>query len=149
MLFAFEQDFSASLHCIPMIVRYKLDRCGIKLKLQHWMKFSLAQRQMLIDAPCENETEIVTYTDRLQSLIEEVCGETAKTIVPELDWQDQHKIPDRLLKKAQELDVTIPLTFWQQLTPLQRFVLTKLSQGGHENRNFLPALQEFGLQTLS
>ncbi|MDA0674030.1 MAG: hypothetical protein O3C67_10055, partial [Cyanobacteria bacterium] len=31
------------------------------------------------------------------------------------------------------------------LIPLQRFALIKLSRPGHENRNFLPACQEFGL----
>jgi hypothetical protein len=34
---------------------------------------------------------------------------------------------------------------WSQLTPLQRFALMKLSRKGHENKNFYPALQEFGL----
>jgi hypothetical protein len=38
--FAFETDFATSLRCIPllrcmpMVVRYRLDRCGVKLKLQ-------------------------------------------------------------------------------------------------------------------
>ncbi len=32
-LFQFEADFVASLRCIPIQVRYKLDTCGIKLKL--------------------------------------------------------------------------------------------------------------------
>lgn len=34
--FAFEADFVVSLGCIPMRVRYKLDTCGIKLKLPQW-----------------------------------------------------------------------------------------------------------------
>lgn len=149
MLFDFEQDFSHNLQCIPMIVRYKLDRCGIKLKLQQWMKFSLAQRRMLIDSPCESKTEIANYTDRLGFLVQEIGGEELKSIVVEYIWEDTSKVPEILLEKAREKGVTIPLIFWQQLTPLQRFALIKLSQGGHENLNFLPALQEFGLQTFS
>jgi hypothetical protein len=53
MLFAFEADFAQDLRCIPMVVRWKLDRCGIKLKLAHWLKLSLAQRQWLIDRPLD------------------------------------------------------------------------------------------------
>ncbi|MGB0562374.1 MAG: nitrate reductase associated protein, partial [Spirulinaceae cyanobacterium] len=40
---------------------------------------------------------------------------------------------------------SISLTQWQALRPDQRFALIKLSRPGHENRNFLPAMQEFGL----
>lgn len=38
VFFAFESDFVDSLRCIPMVVRYKLDTCGIKLKLPEWVK---------------------------------------------------------------------------------------------------------------
>jgi hypothetical protein len=34
---------------------------------------------------------------------------------------------------------------WQQLKPVRRFALIKLSRPGHENKNFKPALKEFGL----
>jgi hypothetical protein len=39
--FAFENDFVDTFRCIPMIVRYKLDTCGIKLKLPEWVKLSV------------------------------------------------------------------------------------------------------------
>ena len=31
----------------PLVVRYKLDTCGVKLKLPHWHRFTLAQRRNL------------------------------------------------------------------------------------------------------
>ncbi|MEN9210118.1 MAG: nitrate reductase associated protein [Thermostichus sp. DG02_2_bins_29] len=40
----------------------------------------------------------------------------------------------------------ISLDFWKNLEDLQRFALIKLSRSNHENKNFLPALQEFGLK---
>jgi hypothetical protein len=48
-------------------------------------------------------------------------------------------------EKANEIEHAIALDQWASLTPLQRFALIKLSRSGHENRNFLPALQEFDL----
>jgi len=36
-----------------MQVRFKLDTCGIKLKLPHWNRFSPEQRQKLVDLPAQ------------------------------------------------------------------------------------------------
>jgi hypothetical protein len=55
--FQFEADFVESLRCVPMQVRYKLDTCGVKLKLPDWNHFSQAERQQLVELPCETETE--------------------------------------------------------------------------------------------
>jgi hypothetical protein len=41
-IFDFERDFAGSLRCIPMIVRFKLDQCGVKLSLRQWSQ--LCQR---------------------------------------------------------------------------------------------------------
>ena len=49
--FAFEQDFIGNWRCIPLCVRRKLDLCGVKLKLNHWLELSHEQRQALVDWP--------------------------------------------------------------------------------------------------
>ncbi|NJN39529.1 MAG: nitrate reductase associated protein, partial [Acaryochloridaceae cyanobacterium CSU_3_4] len=54
-------------------------------------------------------------------------------------------IPPALVTKAQDHDIPLSLQQWQNLTPLQRFALIKLSRPSHESKNFLPALQEFEL----
>jgi len=144
--FQFEAEFVASLRCIPMQVRYKLDTCGIKLKLQHWYSFSTNERQQLIDLPCATNIEIENYRENLRSLV----FQHFKTYPNDLPidanpaWI-QIIIPDSVLNHTQELDMAIALAQWQNLTPLQRFALIKLSTSNHENDNFLPALQEFGL----
>ena len=60
-LFAFEDDFVAALRCIPMAVRLKLDRSGIKLTLRQWSRFTRSDRQILLDAPCRTFEEISEY----------------------------------------------------------------------------------------
>jgi hypothetical protein len=147
--FEFEADFVAALRCIPMQVRYKLDTCGIKLKLQHWHSFSTIQRRKLIDLPCETDIEIQAYRAHLRSQVFQHFN-TYPSDLP-IDekpaWMQIEVIPFSVIKHAQELNFAIALTQWQTLTPLQRFALIKLSTSNHENNNFLPALQEFGLMT--
>jgi hypothetical protein len=60
-------------------------------------------------------------------------------------WVDVTTIPHSVHEKAQEIGVIITIEAWKSLTILQRFALIKLSRPSHENKNFLPALQEFNL----
>jgi hypothetical protein len=145
--FQFEADFVDSLRCIPMQVRFKLDTCGIKLKLPHWNRFSPEQRQKLVDLPCTTADEIQTYRQFLQQLILETTGEAATDLPVEAypAWEDSTTIPIAIDEKATEMGVALTLDRWATLSPLQRFVLIKLSRSSHENHNFLPALKEFHL----
>ncbi|MBF2027048.1 MAG: nitrate reductase associated protein [Oscillatoriales cyanobacterium C42_A2020_001] len=145
--FEFESDFVESLRCIPMQIRMKLDTCGIKLKLPQWNQFSQSDRQLLVDLPCETESDVEIYRTTLQGLVRERTGVEASTL--EIDsspaWIDATTIPTSVQEKATELGAAISPEQWASLTPLQRFALIKLSRSSHENRNFLPALQEFKL----
>jgi len=144
--FQFEADFVSSLRCIPMQVRFKLDTCGVKLKLSHWNQFSPSERQTLVEQPCTTEAEITAYREALQQLVKQHCGAPADTLPIETQpaWMDA-TTPPSLQEKTQEVGVTITPQKWAALTPLQRFTLIKLSRPSHENKNFLPALQEFHL----
>ncbi|MBD2104128.1 nitrate reductase associated protein [Leptolyngbya sp. FACHB-261] len=145
--FQFEADFVESLRCIPMQVRFKLDTCGIKLKLNQWNRFNQQERESLVDLPCASESEILAYRQFLCELIEKHTGSTATNlpVEPQPAWLEAEVIPDSVLAKGQVAGVAISTEQWAELTPLQRFALLKLSRSGHENHNFLPALQEFQL----
>lgn len=145
--FQFEMDFASSLRCIPMQVRYKLDLCGIKLKLPQWNQFTSCDRQKLLNLPCQTPEQVQTYRKTLQELIEKTTGETATDLPVEAnpDWENDRVIPDSVSKKAEEEKVSLTREQWAKLTPIQRFVLIKLSRSSHENRNFIPALKEFHL----
>ncbi|MEB3360032.1 MAG: nitrate reductase associated protein [Synechococcales bacterium] len=145
--FAFEADFVQSLRCIPMQVRYKLDTCGIKLKLDHWLRFSPTERQALVDLPCETPAEVEAYRHHLQGLVTHYTSSPAQglSIDPAPPWHNPSEIPPQIQEKAQAVDVPLSLEDWAALTPMQRFALIKLSRPSHENHNFLPALKEFRL----
>lgn len=143
--FEFEADFVESLRCIPMQVRMKLDTCGVKLKLTHWHQFTQQERQSLVEMPCTTAQDIEIYRDYLQQLVVQHTGTPASdlTIDSHPAWMDATSIPSSIQEKAQELEVAITSQQWAELTPAQRFALIKLSRSSHENKNFLPALQEF------
>ncbi len=144
--FQFEADFVESLRCIPMQVRYKLDTCGVKLKLHHWHQLEASERQGLVDWPCQTAQEIADYREVLRRLVRDRSGETPKDLPVDAHppWLEE-TVPETVQEKARSLSVEIGDRQWLTLTPQQRFALIKLSRPSHENRNFYPALQEFGL----
>lgn len=145
--FDFETDFVDSLRCIPMLVRMKLDTCGVKLKLTHWHQFSQEERQSLVELACSSPDEIANYRDYLQTLVRKYTGKPASELPTEAHppWFDETEIPEIVRQKAESCNLDITLTQWQNLKPAQRFALIKLSRPSHENRNFVPAMREFHL----
>jgi hypothetical protein len=151
IFFRFEEDFvEENIRCIPMIVRFKLDACGIKLKLAEWSKMDPQDREHLAVAACESPEEIADYRDKLVRLIFERTGNTATPIpVPDSPaWSRTDEIPYTIGEKLRESSLHLPLAAWQQLTTLQRFALLKLSYPGHENKNFPRAMAEFGFSAV-
>lgn len=145
--FEFEADFVASLRCIPMIVRFKLDTCAVKLKLHHWHNFNQLEKEILVKKPCETSEQITEYRQYLRDLVYQKTGEYPKDLAIDQEplWLKIDSIPVNIQEKAKELDFELTLSQWQSLQPLQRFALIKLSRPSHENNNFLPALKEFHL----
>jgi hypothetical protein len=145
--FAFESDFVDSLRCIPMAVRLRLDVSGVKLKLNEWSKLNHAERCALVESPCGTEEEIAAYRDSLSRMVEQAAGVRPSLLaeLPEPVWEKSDAIPAQVIDQARALGLAFPPEAWASLRPLQRFALVKLSRPGHENRNFLPAMREFGL----
>ena len=145
--FNFEADFVDSLRCIPMIVRLKLDTCGVKLKLAEWNHFTQADCEQLVELPCEQPVEIHTYKEYVSKLIFQHTQQEASllSIEPHPPWLDDREIPSSITIKASESQAEISLAQWASLSSLQRFALIKLTRSQHENNNLLPALKEFGL----
>jgi len=147
-LFAFEDDFVASLRCIPMAVRLKLDRSGIKLSLRQWSRFTREDRQELLDLPCGSACEVCAYHDRLVELVALRAKEDAKPLpeAPAALWEALGDTPPVVTAFAQSVGVSPPTEHqWRRLSELQRFVLIKLTRDNHDNVNFIPAMREFGL----
>ncbi|SDG48683.1 conserved hypothetical protein [Dyadobacter soli] len=144
--FAFESDFVDSLRCIPMIVRYKLDTCRVKLQLSEWAKFNFDEKDFLAEMPCHTDREVEMYGDYVHELVWKYTSKVPsllKTLDPA--WVHTH-VPAEVCEKAQEWKCpVISASQWMGLDVLERFALVKLSRSGHEGRNFPRAMAEFGL----
>jgi hypothetical protein len=148
VFFAFEADFVEDhVRCIPMIVRFKLDACGIKLKLKEWSRMAPTERERLAQLPCSTASETLDYKNYLLDLIRKHTGEAA-TEIPVMTnppWMVTCELPIPLEDKLKEFNWHISALQWLKLSELQRFALLKLSCPGHENKNFPKAMKEFNL----
>ena len=148
LLFNFEADYAKTLCCMPMIVRYKLDECRIKLSLQDWQRLDQATRKRLIT----EDVDPLGGKRRYRRLLVQAIVHQAKARLvrmpesqEEVEW-NRLRLPDRVRQNA--LDKALRLDgprAWSELNALQRFTLFKLTRPGHRNRNFPLALREFGL----
>lgn len=146
--FDFEEDFvEDNVRCIPMIVRFKLDACGIKLKLAEWCRMNVDERQNLANYPCTDRNDINQYREYLKNLIHTRTGNEA-TELPIMEnpaWARLEELPFPLIEKLNEFNWSLSVNQWQGLSDLQRFALLKLSYPSHENKNFPKAMWEFDL----
>lgn len=146
--FKFEDDFvEDNVRCIPMVVRFKLDAAGIKLKLAEWCRFTPTQRNELAIWPCSTRLETAYYRNYLYRLVVMHTGNepTNLKIDENPAWSEIERIDTALLEKAKEYNRNISIDQWKGLNNLQRFALLKLYRPGHENKNFPRAMTEFGL----
>lgn len=149
MYFKFEEDFvEPNIKCIPMVVRFKLDAVGIKLKLAEWSKMTVAEREHFATISCITPAEVTQYRNELQRLVIDRTGTSPSEIPVDHSplWAKTDFIPEELSEKFEEEGLSLTLSEWQGLTDLQRFALLKLSRPGHENKNFIKAIREFGLE---
>lgn len=147
-LFAFESDFVATLRCVPMAVRFKLDQVGIKLTLRQWSRFTDPARKTLLLTACESREEQQAYRAMLEAMVREATGETAQALPPTdvLSWDGPDGPPPAIIAFAETAGVQLPSSDdWRKLAELERFALVKLSRDNHDNVNFIPAMREFGL----
>jgi putative acetyltransferase len=146
--FLFEEDFvEKNIRCIPMIVRFKMDAAGIKLKLSEWSKFSVDERLELAKKICGANDEVQEYNSYLSELIKKYTGEYATALDVDRNpaWANLNQVPQLLQDKLKSFDWRLSVEQWKGLSNLQRFALLKLTKGGHENKNFPKAMKEFGL----
>ena len=141
--FAFEQDFIGNWRCIPLCVRRKLDLCGVKLKLNHWLLLSKDQRQTLVDWP-DGADALGQLRQHLRDCTRTMADGMAKDLPPvsSAPWQQVEVLPDAVQEAATARGVLLSLEQWARLSELDRFALCKLARPGHDHHNLDAAFSE-------
>ncbi len=152
LLFAFEIESSEDFAFIPMIVRFHLDRCGLRLSLDQWQWLPHAERRLLARFPAEPEAgeggEEDAFAQTLATLIATHAGGEIEHFTPEAApaWADVSVVPPALIAQCALAALPAPEPArWAALAPFVRYVLAKLSRKPKLNHDFVPAMREFGL----
>lgn len=144
--FGFEAEFRATLDCMPMSLRLKLDRCQLKLALEQWLALPRPVRETLLEAPADTPRRIA----RMAQLLRRRGERLGWPALPHVSVDDFINAPRDAIPEsvatccARGGQPPLSVWRWAQLTPLQRYALVKLSL--HRSiRNWQAALSEFGL----
>jgi hypothetical protein len=124
-------------------VRRKLDLCGIKLKLNHWLALNQDERQTLVDW-LDTQDALEQLGEHLLSRTETMADGQAKTlpIASGEPWQNPQQIPEVLIEAAQLRGIPLQTEQWGALNELERFALCKLARPGHDHHNLEAAFSE-------
>ena len=141
--FGFERDFVGNWRCIPLCLRRKLDLCGVKLRLNHWLALTESQRDQLVLWPDGPDDLAALAAELRQSTAAMADGGVTSLPIPrEAAWQHPGAPPAEVSSSAAELGYWLGPDQWNGLSELERFALCKLARPGHDHHNLPAALVE-------
>jgi hypothetical protein len=143
--FKFEEDMSKTLACVPMAVRRKLDRVGIKVGLKQWKALGHGERMAICHLPADHEDEREALVQFITEAVERASGEKPNTLVEaQRAIADPPRIlPAEVAQSASAAGVTLNQAAWERLDPDERYALIKLGGGTKHSHNLAAALAEF------
>jgi len=143
--FAFEDEIHQSLGCVPMAVRRKLDRVGIKISLEQWQALGLGERLALCHLPVEGEDEREAVRIFTDEAVKAKSGKGVKPL-PEASRaasEPPNHPPAILVEHARVLGITLNQPVWDKLDADERYALIKLGDLAKPSHNLAAALAEF------
>lgn len=144
-LFKFETAIDETFSLVPLAVRRKLDRVGIKIGLDQWRALGLGERLAICHLPVQRPDEC----DALSLFIREAVKRTSGTEPKLIDESERMTAeppatpPPHLVERARAEGVTLEVSAWSALDSDQRYALMKLGGGKKLSHDFPAALREF------
>jgi hypothetical protein len=142
--FKFEEEVHQNLACVPMAVRRKLDRVGVKVSLEQWQALAQYERLAICHLPTGSDEENDVLRTFLAETVRARAGAATKAVSDEVkvSAEPPGAPPQRLVENAQTVGVTLSQTVWEGLDPDERYALIKLGGGAKRSHNFATALRE-------
>jgi hypothetical protein len=142
--FKFEDEVHHSLACVPMAVRRKLDRVGVKVSLEQWQTLAQHERLAICHLPTDSDEERNALKTFLEETVQARSGAAIKALSDEVKRSAEPPAapPKRLVENAQSAGITLSQTVWERLDPDERYALIKLGGGAEQSHNFAAALHE-------
>lgn len=145
--FAFETEIDEALGFMPLALRYRLDRAGLKASLAAWQALAPEARWRLFDAPAASDADVEAFARALRSALAEV-GHAPREL-PRPPSPPPWRLGDALddaRRWAAELGLTLDPARWVTLDDVEAYALYRLATSRKNPEAFRAALGEFGLE---
>jgi hypothetical protein len=143
--FQFEADIYETLNCVPMAVRRKLDRVGLKVGLDQWQALSRAERLAICYMPALSHDEHRALREVLVEASKARSGCLPKELseAARAEASPPSSVPILLATRSKAAGYDLAEEVWQSLDEDERYALLKLGNGKTASHNLPMALAEF------
>ena len=143
--FKFEDEIHQNLGCVPMAVRRKLDRVGIKISLAQWQALGYGERLALCHMPVETDDECTAVRIFTSEAVRARSGSDIKPLseASRAGAEPPSSPPPRLVEHARGEGFTLTQPLWDRLDGDERYALIKLGDAEKPSHNLAAALAEF------
>ncbi|HZC45162.1 MAG TPA: nitrate reductase associated protein [Candidatus Acidoferrum sp.] len=149
--FKFEDEMHESLQCVPMAVRRKLDRVGLKIGLEQWKSLDRGERLAICHLPVSSAEECDALGVFIREAMERRFGVEPKSLTDaqRAAAEPPASPPDQVVAHAREAGFDLSSAAWSRLDSDERFALMKMGDAEKPSHNLAAALKEFALPALA
>jgi hypothetical protein len=143
--FKFEDEMHTTLACVPMAVRRKLDRVGVKIGLEQWKALGRGERLAICHLPVDRHEEREALRLFINEAVLRVCGEEPRALseAQRAVADPPSQLPAQVAERARAAGVALDQAAWERLDTDERYALIKLGGGAEASHNLAAALAEF------
>ncbi len=130
--FHFEEDIYCTLECVPMTVRRKLDRIGLKVHLAQWQGLGQGERLAICHLPAGEPDECEALHTFIVEAVKRTSGQEPNDLTPEQrkSAEPSTEVPQGLVADAASAGAVLTQAMWDRLDGDERYMLTKLEKRG-------------------
>ncbi len=149
--FKFEDEMHESLQCVPMAVRRKLDRVGLKIGLEQWKSLDRGERLAICHLPVDSSEECGALGVFIREAMKRRFGVEPKSLTEaqRASAEPPTAPPDRVVSHARAAGFDLSPAAWSRLDGDERFALLKMGDAEKPSHNLRAALKEFAVPAIS
>jgi hypothetical protein len=149
--FKFEDEMHESLQCVPMAVRRKLDRVGLKIGLEQWKSLDRGERLAICHFPVDSADECDSLGVFIREAMKRRFGVEPKALSEAQRASAEPPVspPARVVSHARAQGFDLNASVWSRLDSDERFALMKMGDAETPSHNLGAALKEFTVPSIA
>jgi hypothetical protein len=149
--FKFEDEMHESLQCVPMAVRRKLDRVGLKIGLEQWKSLDRGERLAICHLPVDSSEECDALSVFIREAMQRRFGVEPKSLTDaqRASAEPPASPPARVVAHARASGFDLNGAIWSRLDGDERFALLKMGDAQAPSHNLAAALKEFSVPPIA